>query len=257
MGTQGVAQGTRQHYLHFGPGWSYNNTRDEAVSPLRYKGGGPALAIGYERETAERSGEVWLQGQYGRITPRQTDLFSAAMLLARADIGYRQLYLAGNFPDKRYSIFLGGGFLTTAVYREHNLFTNNAYQYDYAASISLEACVKRAIPVKQRTLSLDWKLSLPFLSALLRPGYNSSIPEGFIYYPEKPAKAVLASAEPGIFASYWRVLSTVGATYHLHNGNRIRLGYSWDTYRYSNGNRLTSATHTVYFLLLFNLSKKP
>lgn len=255
MASAGLSQDQRQHYLHFGPGWIYNTTRDEAISPLRYKGHGLSLAIGYERQTAEQMSEVWLRAQYGSISPRHEGPFSASMLLTRADLGYRQLYHARNFLNDRCTLFLGGAFLTAAVYREHNLFSNNAYQYDYASSLSIDGRATRAVALGQRTLLLDWQVSVPFLSALLRPGYNSSIPEGFIYHPEKPVKAVLASARLGTFATYWRILSTAAVTYHLHNGNKIRLGYSWDLYHYENVNRLTSATHTVHFSLLFNLSK--
>jgi len=245
----------KQRYLFFGPGWSYNTTKDDALSPLRYRGNSASLALGYEAADTRKAQEVWAGAQYGHIRSAAYEALSAAMLLARTDIIYRQLHHAGAFSKERYHVYAGGGFLVKAVYREHNIFSNNAYQYDYATSLALEGRVQRTLSLKHRSLDLAWGLSVPVLSVLARPGYNSSIPEGFVSYPDRPVKAVLASIEPGTFGSYTRVLSTLDIGYRLLNGNALRLRYTWDIYHYAGANAVTSATHTVHFLLLFNLSK--
>ena len=244
----------RGRYLSLSSGWNYTVSRDRALSPMIYRGSGTLLRLGYASRNERAQQSMNLAFHYGRLRQRQSPL-GARILLLRADIDYRRVYRVARNLSGHYHFFFGGGFLTAAVYRQHNAFSNNAYQYDDAHSLSLESGIQRYFSLRQRSLRIRWYLSLPLVSAVFRPGYNSSIPDGFVEEWGNTGRSVLASVQWVGPRSYQRVISRWSLGYALLNGNELEIGYDWELYHYSFEHPLTTATHRLRFTLMFQLSR--
>lgn len=245
----------KQKHLIVGGGWKYYTVLDQALSPNKYQGSSALLQLGFHSQNDTVINQLDIDGSIGRVGSNANDLITSTALLAGGDIGYRRLYHVMPLLKGTYHWFLGGGFLNHALYREYENFTNNIWQYDISSSLSLESLIKRTVTIKGRRLVAAWQLSIPIVSATLRPAYNTSLPEGFIHHWETPVKATLKSVSYNTLNSYARGRSGIALMYYLLNGNALRIGYNWDFYHFNKVNKLSIASHELGFGLLFNLSK--
>ena len=247
----------KSRYLNFGPGWAYNKTVDEGYSSLLYKGHLVKFTAGYESnaDSSKRVSQLNIRFFYGNLKPKIIGGSSTPRIMQlRGDINYRLLFHVTD-PEAQLSIFAGGGFLTTGVFRLHQLFSNNHIQYEYANSLSAELLFKYLFHFKKRKFKISWGVSQPLLSIMVHPAYDSSLPKGYLEHPEEPVKAALASIQLKTFNYYYRIISRTAVTYFLKNGNALRLGYHWDFYHYGKLNKVSSATHMISFSTLFRLTK--
>lgn len=245
-----IAQDTT-HFHVFGPSFHFSQSDDPSISPMIYRGAGPALEVAYRMESDRRFSDVTVGFQYSQIRPARS-AFDAQMMRLALDIDYRELY---GIVDQQWKLLVGGGLLTKGVYRLHTHLINNNYQYDYATSLSLETRAMRHFGLFNRDWTFTWHGSLPVFSMYARPSYNSSFPEGYRPHEEDELKAILNSLQFGSFNRLVRFQSTTGLNYHLKNGNELRLYYRWDFYHYFVYNPFTSAIHSIGLNFKMSLSK--
>ncbi len=249
------AQQAKQKYLVLGSGWKYHTVLDQSLSRIKYKGSDVAFELSYLSQSDTIINQLDVQGSFGRISSSANSLITSTALTKGANINYRRLYYIMPLSKGNYHWYLGGGFLNHAFYREYEDFTNNIWQYDISSSLSIESLIKRTLVVRERNLVASWQLSVSVLSAVVRPAYNTSLPEGFIHYQETPVKAVLKSISYHTMNTYARVESGFEVVYYLLNKNALKVSYNWDFYHFSTVNKLSVASHQVEFGLLFNLSR--
>ncbi|MEX2597660.1 MAG: hypothetical protein WEC59_12105 [Salibacteraceae bacterium] len=97
------------------------------------------MILGHQSISIRWLSSVNTQGQARGIKPPTHEALGSRVFLARADVDYRRLHRVKDLFGDNYPIYIGESLLTQTVYREHNSFTNNAYQYDAVLSLSLEA----------------------------------------------------------------------------------------------------------------------
>lgn len=237
--------------ITFGGGGAFSTTQDRFASDLIHTGFHGYASIGY----IDPMSELEAQFQYGQINTGTSPL-NADIQHLRGDINYRQYIPVSFLPNEDMNI--GLGLLSQGSYRRYPTFVNNDRQYDFATALSLEYRYIKALPwsIGKRTLHLRWHASLPFFALTMRPGYNTSIPDGYRPEDEEGMSAVLNSLESATFNNYWRFISKLAIQLPFINGNAMELHYQWDVYQHRRRNMLSSGTHQLGVTLHLN-TKRP
>lgn len=241
-----------KHYNQIGPGALYFQTRDKAMSPMIYNGAAGYIQAGYfsnNRDTILNIVNTFFGVGYTR--PDHYDYSAATALTFKTGIDYDHLRHVSKIGNTGIDWYAGGAWNTIIIYRENLRFANTAINYDFVSSLSLAAKFHRAVTIWNLDLDLDMKLNVPVISAIVRPSYASSRPEGALDNDEKYVKDFFQSIRIESLNNFQRLRSKISATYWLQNGNGLRLTYDWDYYNYSVVNEVFAATHAVYASLFF------
>ncbi|MEX0966423.1 MAG: hypothetical protein WD077_04240 [Bacteroidia bacterium] len=249
------AQEAKHHWVNLSGGWNYAQMRDEGMSPLLYKGSIFSFITGYETLTAKGIQAVMLSIAGGNAKPATSGFSRADAFTIRADADYTFMPETWSSDNRKYIVYSGGSLMNVATVRQHSLYSNNDYNYEFFSSLAAAGNLKRKLQVLKHRFDLDWQLRLPFLSFALRPAFASSAVEK--YDPEEYSLtgSALRSGEFVSVNHLLRLNSQLSGTYFLNNGNALRLGYSWDYYSYSKIeiNRVKAGFHSITFSTLFNL----
>ena len=136
------ALGQKEIHLDLGVGLTSHVIKDDAMSPVRYTGVLPTLAIGtIKTKVNKKLSEVRLTLQYSNIHAKAAKEYpSMKGPLFRLDFDYihlRQTNLIKDSTDGTF--FVGGSFHTLLSFRFMPQLDNSAIIYDYFSSLGISA----------------------------------------------------------------------------------------------------------------------
>ncbi len=241
----------QKHYLNTGAGWSWFKTRDQAMSPMLYRGHTLLAGLGYERDGVKSLFRTDLYFRYGSLKPRNNpDLTQANALLIKPDLDVHYLRALGWVTKWNIEAFAGLSWQTYATYKEHSRFVNNSINHEFCSSLGITGALRKEVPLFQHPLELNLQLSIPVTGYVIRPSFASSLPEGFLGNYDNQVGTYFKSGSMETWGNFWRINTQWFLDYGLKNGNKVRLTYFWDLYRHGPVNEVIAANHG--FLLTTN-----
>ncbi len=240
-----------QHYLQFGTGWNYWYGRDKGMlTELIHKGGHINGNLGWEKISPKYVTQIKLSPYAGNISS-QFNYYD----IPQFGFNFHFFYQHRITPIKpiKTGWYGGASFDLSGALRRHPQFTNHI-DYEWINSFSLASSIKRSFYfIPDHPIVVDLKLSLPLVSQVVRPLYTQSVP-GEIVLNDQLAKGIQEWGQITSWGDLIRVNTDLSITYFLKNKNGVRLGYTWDYYKYDaiEINTVNAGLHQVYCAILFN-----
>ncbi len=245
----------RRNYLDLSPGLTFHQVKDDALSPVRYRGVLPALALGWLKDKPGRKLVEWqLPLQFASLRSRAAKAYLPMKATAfRADLDY--VHLRRLFPARERrtgEFFLGGSLHTFLAVRFAPQLDNSAIGYDHFYSLAVSGAYRRPFRLGAKTLQHYHRVSLPLLSYGTRPDYMNTFdliaPGG-----NDPLGDAYGRARFCSFGSFARVMVRNTLFYPVRGGNGLGLTYEWQAYGASFRVPVRAASHALRFSLLVNL----
>lgn len=225
--------------------------KNENMSPLTYYGPGAHGYIGFIDGRPKGFHELSFYGGASITTPLTG---SSSMALYSFDFDYTYLRYGGEFGNTGIKLSYGGAFTLRLAMRNHLQYSNNNYDMDQAYSLAFAGMAHRPVQLKKRTLDVQWRMALPVVSMSIVPSFIGRQPEGFILNDEDENWLTpFRSSEILSFGSFFRVISDLGVTWNLINGNAIFVKYRWDFTQNTSGNYIADGRHQFSFGFNINL----
>jgi hypothetical protein len=248
-----VAQ--KEVHLDLGVGLTSHVIKDDAMSPVRYTGVLPTLALGTIKTKANKKlSEVRLTLQYGNIQAKAAKEYpSMKGPLFRLDFDYVHLRQTNLIKDSTYgTFFVGGSFQTFLSFRFMQQLDNSAIIYDYFSSLGVSVAYQHKFNWEQKRLRHYHRLSVPLVSVGSRPAYMNVF--NFIAPHENdPIGDAFDRASVRSFGSNVRVIFRNSLFYPIRSNNLIGFTYEWQYYGASFTVPIRSAYHSFVFSLLVHL----
>jgi hypothetical protein len=248
------ANGQKTTYLDMGGGFTYHVIKDDAMSPVRYKGLLPTLSFGILKEKrGKRLTELRLPVQYALLTSGQFKEYpSMKANMFRLDMDYvyvRQTNMIKN--SVKGAFFLGASLHTFLDMRYLPQLDNSAILYDNFNSLAISAAYKRTFKLKHKQLTHYHRISMPLFSYGSRPDYLN------IYDVTNPDDDLFKYAQRNArlcsFGSFWRIMMRHMLFYPIRGNNQLGISYEWQYYTASFTERIKGASHAILFSLLVNI----
>ncbi|MBC9795248.1 hypothetical protein [Sinomicrobium weinanense] len=245
-----------QQYMEFGLGPSLVKTKDRNLSPLVNRGIGVSGHFAYEKRD-RRIKQLQLDIGYSTLnnrtsSPGKIEVFSF-------DLAYTMLFPL-HLPSGKAELFVGGTFDVFGNARTHLHYENNELSYEFGSSLAVSGQLDYPVWANDRRLLLSYRLSLPFVSYLIRPERNIPYPEKYLedgtYNLEDTglSGAALRSGRIVTFNKFQVVKSRMFLTYFFKkNPHALRLGYGWHFYATEHSGKATVAKHSLLCSILLNL----
>ncbi len=259
----------RDKYLGLGIGSSFIKVRDEATSPLLYKGFEvPFVSLGYLTHSEKVIKTLETDFSFGWLKTRtQTPWYDQRNTSYYLAIRYNWLYRLPFLKEKKIRWYLGPELNINGHFRVNFKFDNSAFTFDnyngigFANRFELPFGYKSSefkflgihFKRRDRNLRLSWQLSMPLASFVIRPTYVTIT--NFID-PELQRKITPEQVTGGIFIPF-AVRSQTELYYLLHNGNMFKLSYVWSYFSHDPGyNKVQTAFHGLLFSFIFKFNYK-
>ena len=170
-----------ERYLHFLPGYAYQEGRDVGMSPLLYCGSNFTGNLGLEIRTVKSINRIDVSGTIGRmIPPTQPKDFRSIVKAKRLQLDYAYLHIVKKWKQETLQLYVGGVWNILANTRYHTGYVNNAWNYDFSTSLGGTIALLYNFKIKKKSFAFYTDIELPVAAFNIRPAYASSIPEGFI-----------------------------------------------------------------------------
>lgn len=248
------ARSQKTTYLALGGGFTYHQIKDNAMSPVRYKGWLPTLSFSMLKEKQGRwLTELRLPIQYALITSgdfKEYPTMKANMF--RLDIDYVYLRNTNLIKDTgKGTFFLGASLHTFLDVRYLPQLDNSAIVYDNFTSLAISAAYKRSFQLKRKRLTHYHRVSLPLLSYGTRPGYLN------VYDVTNPEDDLFTYAQRNArmcsFGSFGRIMLRNSLLYPIRGNNQLGISYEWQYYAASFTEQVKGASHALLFSLLVTI----
>ena len=238
-------------YLDFGVGWAYGRVLDKGMSPLIYKGGGILAPFGYQKRKGKFYERLDLAFRYGTLKPGiNPEKTSAQNEWIRIDLDYTWLKHIKSEPEKMLDWFAGARLANLGEFRIHNLYSNNSLNYTYATSLGPAGRVEKGFSLWGKRFSASFDLFFPLINVVMRPGFATSLPTGYIDSSGSTFENVRESLDVVSLDKFVRVNTDLRLKYLLNNGNAISLGYNWDFFHIESGKGYNDITFGGHGLAL-------
>lgn len=234
-------------------GGGLQRVNDAGMSPLNYRGAALRLQIGITNEGENYMQTFALNGDAAQLS-NTFESSPSQITSLRYDIDYAYLTKHKNLINlPQTHFFIGGSLNQTANLREHNRYGNNALNYDGIFSLQLSTGIRKQFQLFKLPLSAFYRVDLPVISRFWRPFYATSIPREHLDLDEDPTFSSLwNSGDWGFTNRVFRLRSALEIHYLLNNGNRIKLGYTWDYYRINDLHKVKAGISQITLGLIFN-----
>ncbi len=261
----------RDKYLSLGTGLSYMKVIDNATSPLLYKGFQIGNAyIGYQVHSPERIKHIDVNFGFGWLktrtkTPWYDPRNTSYRIVIRHDILYR---LNTDLLKGKLAWYIGPEININGHFRVNYKYGNSAFTFDNYNGVGLATEMEypfhwksRKVKIwfikfnrRDRDLRLNWQLSTPVVSFMIRPTYVTIT--NFID-PELQTQISNDQISGGFFVPF-NIRSQTSLYYNLHNRNMLKLSYIWNFYHNDPGyNKVQSAYHGWIFSFVYKFNQKP
>mgnify|MGYP000217369640 CR=1 FL=1 len=239
----------------FSLGGGLQRVHDAGMSPLTYRSAAARLQLGVILERTKALEIFTLAGDAAQLQ-NSFKASTSQVLSLRYDMDYAFLTKHKNIINlPQTTILIGGSINHTLNVREHNRYGNNALNYDGLLSLQLSAGLQNEFQLFKLPLQLFYRVDLPLISRFWRPFYATSIPREHLDLAEDPTfSALWNSGNWGLTNRVFRIKSVLEIQYLLTNGNRIKLGYTWDYYQINDLHRVKAGMSQITLGLLFNFT---
>lgn len=245
------------HFLEIGLGVNYHALRDEATSPLTYKGFQPAIHIQYFFDNHRFLGIVEENFFMGSLVTRNYSARDKNKAKSyNNELSFGALYNIRNFAKS--SFFLGGEFSTLANFRQNEKFNNANINYEVMASLSPIAMFEYqsswkagklnlglfSVNKRNRDFKMQYALSVPVFTTLFRPGYVTI--SDFVDY-----NSLVVDPENIYYTSlnhFFQVKNRFILYYILHNNNMLKFNYNFSYYNFFRNDNPVKGFHSTFFL---------
>lgn len=241
------------HFLEVGLGFNYHSVRDKGTSPLTYSGLLPSMHLQYFFRNNHFLGILDEDFNIGLIRSGTGSGRSKATSYNNT-LAFSALFKV--YGEKRSLFFAGAELGSMANVRVNDKFSNADLNYDIMAFLAPSAMVEwnggklnlsfSADKKKHREFKFQYIVSIPVLTALLRPGYvtiNDFADE----------KSLTIETENTRFVSLdhlFLIKNRFTLYYILHNENMIKFSYNFDYFSYYRNYNPVKGFHSTYMLAL-------
>ena len=241
-------------YLNSGLGAGYIKLIDQGMSPLMYRGTSVNFDVGLEKRKTANIQYLNLSFSAGITTPSISKQLTHSVLYpGNFEINYRYVWKINRYDSTSFHYYIGTLWSNHGNIRYHNVYDNNAVDFDIISSVNLACCVQKKISIKgKKVIELFYTLETPVLNALITPSYNCILPEPFLTDPNPGFKTGIRSFKIGSVGRYQQINSMFDVLYYLKNGNAIKVSYHWNYSNISAPVKITNAAHSIIFSTLFN-----
>lgn len=260
MSFQVMAQSTdsviikkKSHFLEVGLGFNYHSIRDKGTSPLTYKGLLPSIHLQYFIQNDRFLGILDENFNIGYIRSGTSSGRSKAISYNNT-LAFSALFKVNGV--KRTTFFAGGELGSMANIRVNDKFSNADLNYDIMAFVASSAMIEwnggklnlsfTPDKKKHREFKLQYIVSVPVFTALLRPGYVT-------INDFADDKSLAIETENTRFVSFdhlFLIKNRFTLYYILHNENMIKFNYSFDYFSYYPNYNPVKGFHSTYMLSL-------
>lgn len=240
---------TPNFYIGSSLGLSGSVIKDLGMSPLTYSGSNFRTNISFLRTNQNRIFEFRFDLDLGAMGNQ----FSSSNIVDYYGMYQSTSYL-WNLPVSlpwESRLFLGGSLDLISANRFHNAYSNNAYNFDFTATLSPVLKSQSPFSLFNQDFSAGMSLRLPFVTYSIRPAFNSSVGSGFLDEYESIWEALYNSSKlRGPSQSFITQFSS-SLNWHIRNNNRIKLEYRWLYYSIDGQNPIQAANHAITVTTLF------
>ncbi|MGB3619647.1 MAG: hypothetical protein WBA12_16120 [Catalinimonas sp.] len=221
-------------YMQLGAGASLFTLRDEAMSPLRYRGLNFSAVGAYQKEKGCTFQRFEFVFHYGELLPDIYDFsLNGIAEHLRGELDYAYLRRVRPGAAGPYRWWLGGALSALGTYRLHLLYSNNAYNWEVLTHLNVAGRVARDLRLWGRTFKLNYEAAVPLVGVGWRPFYTSIWAEELLNPEERTLGNGVRSGRFFTLNRFFRYRSRLALDYPFANGNALRLTYAWDYYRYA------------------------
>jgi hypothetical protein len=219
MTAQGALSQTA-FFLKLGGGYAVQTYRDEAMSPLIYRGYMPGFQLGFDDYRPKGMHRLDMLGWVGAAkasSGRFTYNYNFAV-----NGGYMR-----RLGNSKWEPGLGGAFLIWSSLREHTSLVNSYVFYDIFIGLGPTASARRSFRLLRKDWIADAQLTVPLLVYGARPPYSGldMIPFTEENFPDLRAYGL------GSLDIFQHLKLRLELVKPLRRGNRISLAYHWEGYR--------------------------
>ncbi len=236
--------------IGIGAGWQQNTVLDHFVSPMLYSGKGYGLHAGLIKTKEGRYDRLWTGYQNAWISPELKN--DSQSFLNRGTVNWSRGWRL-NDGNARIKFYTGGHLLAFIHATEHIQWKNNGFSYGF--SLSAGPSILTGIPLSPNgKLNLDWEISFPLASYVIRPGISSLVPEGAIRHNNLGFTGYAAGGRLTAVHEHFYILSRMLLDVQIKDWLVLQMEYRWNYMHYRVNNKYQSASQLLGFsLILKNL----
>jgi hypothetical protein len=245
------------HFLEIGLGMNYHATRDEATSPLIYRGYQPSFHLQYFFNNRKSIGIIDENFSVGYLKNRNYSSKDKNRALSfNNELSFNVLYNLKNY--KQSTVYFGGEFQTLTNIRQNEKFNNANINYEVGLSLAPSAMFEYNTSWKEgrlnlglfsvkkhdRNFKMQYALSIPVFSAIARPGYvtiNDFVDESSMVVDSENIKYVT-------FDHLFLIKNKFNFYYILHNNNMLKFNYNFMYYNYYKNLNPVKGFHSAFFV---------
>lgn len=237
-------------YFFLGLGVPIIKVKDEAHSPLTYKGWSPTLRIGYEDINRDYVSRIVLSTSFGAASPQskpKPKVHLSNLDLSMIQVNYAYYHHRGAYTTEGWNYYLGGAITLTFDMRNYNLPSNNVLGYQSNMSLNLGTFI-------QKKLDTDWRFNYeawtPILSYSLRPSYLGMVP---MKTGDFNAKSVFSNGKIVTINKLFRFYNRLSFDQQVNDHRQRRLYYLWDYHNNTISKTLQSINGGIGYESLFKM----
>ncbi len=224
--TQGQeATPPRNTYFFVGMGFPIVNVRDQAHSPLLYRGMALSVRMGLERLSNNSVSRFSASLNFGYAAPKMAskkEKHLSRLNLMTTDIGYAYYRLIDKYNTEGWNHYAGGAITFTFDNRSYNLPSNNLFGYQMNTSINVGGFIHKKMNDKW---AFNYEAYTPLLSYALRPSYLGMLPmKGANISPQN----MLANGKIVTVNKLFRFYNRFALDNQFKDYRARRLSYTWD-----------------------------
>ncbi len=250
-----IVSPAQENFRHLiaGTGFTWHNTRDEGISPFIYSGRHNSFNAGISKRKDSYSSQLYFSLYNGQLHPViYPELSDAAMKTHKINLNYFYLRNAGKIAGSNISLSAGGSIENSYVYHRHLLFDNSSINNSFYSKVSLSAMGSFPFTWEERDFILNYRLSVPVVTFIVRPSYAMSKPIGYLTSPDKHVRAFFESLEVSAINSFRGLRNRIWIERQLGSRYGLKLSYEWNYFSYNGENTVKSGTNTFMIHTFFD-----
>lgn len=241
-------------YIEIGVAPGFSIFRDNATSPLFYKGNTLSF-IGAWHITKNKNEQLAsVNYTFGKHSNSYNNTKNSARFY-NLEFKYLHLYQLNKLSNTRWRVQIGGGIVSTLNIRENKALMNNSLGIENISNILFSSKISRDIYKSKHKRSKTYSvlnrisllLNIGVINMNFRPGY------AYNYMPTINGSRISNISDYHISLNGFRVSSTIIYLKELPNRNIIGLSYLFDAYNAPGKYEPFSyAKHSIKLSYLFN-----
>lgn len=216
---------SRDKYFFLGLGLPLVTVRDEAHSPLKYKGFTPTLRLGFENINGDFVSRMTVSTSIGTAKPKtrpKPERPISGMTISHIQINYTYYSILNAYSKEGWNRYVGGAATLTFDVRSYNLPSNNLMGYQVNFSLNAGGFIQKQLNDKCR---FNYEAFTPLMSYSLRPTYLGMLPmKGSDINP----KNVFLNGKIVTVDKLFRLYNRFSCDQQIKPYRAHRLFYAWD-----------------------------